>query len=134
MRLKLSAVFILVSRANPETIIGFFTLSGQQVTCADLPEDLRKKAGRYRVLGVTLLGKLGVAREFQGQKHGQRLLFAALYEAWKATRHVMSFAVVVDAKSENVVPFYEKFGFRRLERVRLIMPMKTIEKVVGAAR
>lgn len=134
MREKLAAVFILASTANPETIIGFFTLSGQQVTCTDLPEDLRKKTGRYKVLGVTLLGRMGVAREFQGQMHGRRLLFAALYEAWKATRHVMSFAVVVDAKSEHVVPFYEKFGFRRLEGVRLIMPMKTIEKVVCAAR
>lgn len=109
-------------------------MSGQQVTCADLPEDLRKKTGRYNVLGVTLLGRIGVAREFQGQKHGRRLLFAALYEAWKATRHVMSFAVVVDAKSEGIVPFYEKYGFRRLGGVRLIMPMKTIEKVVCAAR
>jgi len=134
MREKLAAVFILVSRANPETIIGFFTLSGQQVTCANLPEDLRKKTGRYNVLGVTLLGRSGVAREFQGQNHGRRLLFAALYQAWQATRHVMSFAVIVDAKSENVVPFYEKYGFRRLEGVRLIMPMKTIEKVVGPAR
>src|ERR1017187_1713506 len=32
MREKLAAVFILVSRTNPETIVGFFTLSGQQVT------------------------------------------------------------------------------------------------------
>lgn len=134
MREKLAAVFILVSRTNPETIVGFFTLSGQQVACADLPEDIQKRTGRYKVVGVTLLGRIGVAKEFQGQKHGRRLLFAALYEAWKATRHVMSFAVVVDAKSENVVPFYERYGFRRLEGVRLIMPMKTIEKVVCAAR
>ena len=77
---------------------------------------------------------MGVAREFQGQKYGRRVLFAALYEAWKATRHVMSFAVVVDAKSEYVVPFYEKYGFRRLEGARLIMSMKTIEKSVCAAR
>ena len=121
MREKLAAVFILVSRTNPETIVGF-------------PEDIQKRTGRYKVIGVTLLGRIGVAKEFQGQKHGRRLLFAALYEAWKATRHVMSFAVVVDAKSENVVPFYERYGFRRLEGVRLIMPMKTIEKVVCAAR
>lgn len=134
MREKLAAAFILVSRTNPETIVGFFTLSGQQVTCADLPEDIQKRTGRYKVVGVTLLGRIGVAKEFQGQQHGRRLLFAALYEAWKATRHVMSFAVVVDAKSENVVPFYERYGFRRLEGVRLIMPMKTIEKVVCAVR
>jgi predicted GNAT family N-acyltransferase len=130
MREKLAAVFILVPKEDPKTIVGFFTLSGQQTTCADLPEELRKKTGRYKVVGVTLLGRMGVAKEFQGQKHGRRVLFAALHEAWKATKHVMSFAVVVDAKSEDLVPFYEKYGFHRLDGTRLILPMKTVDQTI----
>ena len=131
MREKLAAVFLLVLKEDPKTIIGFFTLSSQQTTCADLPEELRKKTGRYRVVGVTLLGRMGVAKEFQGQKYGEHVLFGALHEAWKATKHVMSFAAVVDAKSESLVSFYEKYGFRRLEGRRLIMPMKTIEQAIA---
>jgi GNAT superfamily N-acetyltransferase len=128
----LSAVFIVVPQNDPETIVGFFTLSSQQITCDILPEELRKKTGRYKTAGVTLLGRMAVAKEFQNQKLGRFILFAALYEAWKATSHVGSFAVVVDAKTENVVPFYEKYGFRRLEANRLMLPMKTIENLVGA--
>jgi GNAT superfamily N-acetyltransferase len=74
---------------------------------------------------------MAVAKEFQNRKLGRFVLFAALYEAWRATKHVSSFAVVVDAKTEGVVPFYERHGFRRLEGNRLIMAMKTIEGVVG---
>lgn len=74
---------------------------------------------------------MAVAKEFQNRKLGRLILFAALHEAWKATSHVGSFAVVVDAKTENVVPFYEKYGFRRLEGNRLMLPMNTIEVLVG---
>jgi hypothetical protein len=40
----------------------------------------------------------------------------------------MSFGVVVDAKSEVVVKFYQKFGFVRLSSGRLMLPMRTIEQ------
>lgn len=130
---RLSAVFIVVPENDPETIAGFFTLSSQQTACEILPEDLRKKTGRYKTVGVTLLGRMAVAKEFQNQKLGRFVLFAALHEAWKSTKYVSSFAVVVDAKTEQVVPFYEKYGFRKLEGNRLMMAMKTIEELIGAA-
>jgi predicted N-acetyltransferase YhbS len=132
MRNGLSAVFIVVPENAPDTIVGFFTLSSQQIACDILPEELRKKTGRYKAVGVTLLGRMAVAKEFQNRKLGRFILFAALHEAWKATSHVGSSAVVVDAKTETVVPFYEKYGFRRLEGNRLTLPMKTIEDLVGA--
>jgi GNAT superfamily N-acetyltransferase len=138
---RLSAVFIVVPENDRKTIVGFFTLSSQQTACDILPEELRKKTGRYKAVGVTLLGRMAVtllgrmavAQEFQNQKLGRFVLFAALYEAWRSTKHVSSFAVVVDAKTEKVVPFYEKYGFRRLEGNRLVLPMKTIEELVGGA-
>jgi predicted N-acetyltransferase YhbS len=130
---RLSAVFIVVPENDPKTIVGFFTLSSQQTACDILPEELRKKTGRYKTVGVTLLGRMAVATEFQNQKLGRFVLFAALYEAWKSTKHVSSFAVIVDAKTDKVVPFYEKYGLRRLEGSRLMLPMKTIEDLVGGA-
>jgi|SRR5580658_1333878 GNAT superfamily N-acetyltransferase len=128
---RLAAVFIVVPANGPKIIAGFFTLSSQQTPCEILPEELRKKTGRYKSVGVTLLGRMAVAKEFQKQKLGRFVLLAALHEAWKATRHVSSFAVVVDAKTEKVVPFYEKYGFRRLEGNRLMLTMKTIEDLIG---
>jgi GNAT superfamily N-acetyltransferase len=131
---RLAAVFIVVPEAAPKTIAGFFTLSSHQLTCDLLPDEFRKKAGRYKSVGVTLLGRMAVATRFQNQKLGTFVLLAALHEAWKATRYVSSFAVVVDAKTEKVVPFYEKYGFRRLEGNRLMLAMKTIEVFVGETR
>jgi len=128
---RLSAVFIVVPENDHKTIVGFFTLSSQQTACDILPEELRKKTGRYKAVGVTLLGRMAVAQEFQNQKLGRFVLFAALYEALRSMKHVSSFAVVVDAKTEKVGPFYEKYGFRRLEGNRLVLPMKTIEELVG---
>lgn len=131
MQNGLSAVFIVIPQDDATTIAGFFTLSSQQITCDILPEELRKKTGRYKAVGVTLLGRMAVAKEFQNRELGRFVLFAALYEAWKATSHVGSFAVVVDAKTENVVSFYQKYGFRRLDGNRLMLLMKTIEDLVG---
>ncbi|MGC8548198.1 MAG: GNAT family N-acetyltransferase [Acidobacteriaceae bacterium] len=132
MQNGLAAVFIVVPENDLRNIVGFFTLSSQQIACAALPEELRKKTGRYSVVGVTLLGRMAVAKEFQKRRLGRFILFAALCEAWKATSHVSSFAVVVDAKSEGVVPFYEKYGFRRLAANRLMLPMKTIADLIGS--
>lgn len=124
----MSAVFILVSDQDPATILGYYTLSAQQVDIANMPEELRKKTGKYKHLGVTLLGRLAVAQEQQGKDLGALLLVDALRRALEGTKHVMSFAVVVDAKGEHVINFYKKFGFVPLCGNRLMLPMKTIER------
>jgi predicted GNAT family N-acyltransferase len=130
---KLSAVFIVVPENAPKTIVGFFTLSSQQTDCENLPEKLRKKTGGYKSVGVTLLGRMAVSKEYQKQKLGRFVLFAALREAWKSTKHVSSFAVIVDAKTDLLIPFYEKYGFHKLEGNRLMLPMMTIENLFGAS-
>jgi predicted GNAT family N-acyltransferase len=134
VREKLSAVFILVTEDNPAKILGYYTLSAQQVDVSEMPETLQKKTGRYKRLGVTLLGRLAVAEDQQGKKLGAFLLVDALRRALESTRHVMSFAVVVDAKGEQVANFYRKFGFVTLIGNRLILAMKTIEQNFASKR
>lgn len=128
VREKLSAVFILVAEADPDVIIGYYTLSPQHVDAADLPEEFKKRTGKYKRIGVTLLGRLAIAKEHTGKHLGEFLLVDALRRSLEGTQSVMSFAVVVDAKGDNVVRFYEKYGFVRLSPNRLMLPMKTVEK------
>ena len=128
---KLSAVFILVTEAEPDVIIGYYTLSTQHVDARSLPEELRKRTGRYQKIGTTLLGRLAVAELHQNKKLGAFLLVDALRRSLEGTRAVMSFGVVVDAIGDNVVPFYKKFGFVSLSENRLFLAMKTIEKNFG---
>jgi predicted N-acetyltransferase YhbS len=89
---------------------------------------LKKRTGKYKRIGVTLMGRLAVAKEHQGKQLGAFLLVDGLRRSLEGTQQVMSFGVVVDAKSEVVVKFYQKFGFVRLSSGRLMLPMRTIEQ------
>jgi predicted GNAT family N-acyltransferase len=129
IRENLSAVFVLLAEDNPRTVLGYYTLSSQDIEAENLPEKLRKHTGRYKRIGVTLLGRLAVSQEQQGKKLGELLLLDALRRSLESTRQVSSFAVVVDAKEERVVKFYEKYGFIRLSGNRLFLPMKTIRQL-----
>ena len=128
MREKLSAVFVLVTESEPGVVLGYYTLSAQQIDAGELPEELKKRTGKYKRLGATLLGRLAVAKEHQNKKLGAFLLVDALRRSLEGTQTVVSFAVVVDAKGDDVVGFYKKFGFVPLSGNRLMLPMKTIEK------
>jgi len=67
MKENLSAVFILVREAEPDVIIGYYMLS-QQVDAAELPDELKKQTGKYKRIGVTLLGRLAVTNEHKGKR------------------------------------------------------------------
>lgn len=128
VREKIAAVFVLLTQDDRGEILGSYTLSNQEIDAGDLPLALTRKTGKYRRLPATLLGRLAVAEKLRGLRLGEHLLVDALRRALGATTYVMSFAVVVDAKSDLVVGFYEKYGFVRLSGNRLFLPMKTIEK------
>ena len=128
VREKIAAVFVLLTEEDKNTILGYYTLSNQEVDAGELPPDLTRKTGKYRRLPATLLGRLAVAESRRGHRLGEYLLMDALRRSLEATTNVMSFAVVVDAKGEHVVAFYEKYGFLPLSENRLFLPMKTIEK------
>ena len=68
LRERLSAVFILVTEAEPDVVIEYYTLSAQQVEGGELPAELQKKTGHYRRIGVTLLGRLAVAKTHQNKE------------------------------------------------------------------
>jgi predicted GNAT family N-acyltransferase len=129
VREKIAAVFVLVTEEDADTVLGYYTLSSQEIDAGDLPAELTRKIGKYRRVPATLVGKLAVSEELRGRKLGEFLLLDALKRALDATKSVMSFAVVVDAKNERVAGFYQKYGFIRLTGNRLFLPMKTIEKL-----
>jgi hypothetical protein len=61
----------------------------------------------------------------------------ALTRAFEVTPTVASLAVVVDALDEEAEKFYEHYGFVSLEvpgKRRLVLPMKTVEKLLQTSR
>lgn len=129
VRERLAAVFVLLTEEDRNTVLGYYTLSSQEIPADDLPPELIRKTGKYRRLPATLIGRLAVAQDQRGRGLGEYLLIDALKRALQATANVMSFAVVVDAKSERIVAFYEKYGFVQLSGNRLFLPMKSIEQM-----
>ncbi len=129
VRENLSAVFVLLTEEDTSTVLGFYTLSAQEIESEQLPEKLQKRIGKYKRIGATLLGRLAVSQDQQGKKLGEFLLLDALRRSLENTQYVSSFAVVVDPKDEKAVEFYEKYGFIRLSGNRLFLPMRTVRQL-----
>jgi len=122
-----AAVFVMMERATAR-IAGFYTLSSTAVDLACLPEEIGARLPRYPLVPATLLGRLAVDEAFRGRGFGRTLLIDALKRAKRAAREVAAVGVVVDAKDDPAVAFYERFGFIRFprRRDRLFLPMRTI--------
>jgi GNAT superfamily N-acetyltransferase len=126
---KANAVFVLAARAAPAVIIGFYTLCATSCPQGDVPEAARKHIPRYPLVSATLIGRLAIAKPWQGQGLGRVILANALDRAFANASTVGSSMVVVDAIDENAAGFYLAHGFIRLpETSRLIIPMQSLEE------
>jgi GNAT superfamily N-acetyltransferase len=111
-RRKVSVCHVLLESATNE-VAGFYTLSAGSVLLADLPEGIVKKLPRYPTIPVVRIGRLAIDVRYQGQKLGGVLLYDAIQRA--ALTDIGVYAVVVDAKNETAVAFYERHGFQAFE-------------------
>jgi predicted GNAT family N-acyltransferase len=90
-----------------------------------MPEAARKHIPRYPLVSATLIGRLAVSRDRQGQSLGAVLLADALRRAFASASTVGSSMVVVDALDESAAGFYAAHGFVRLpDSLRLVLPMR----------
>ncbi len=129
----LAAVFVIVAKDAPRTILSYYTLSSRELRIGQLPAEIAKKAGRYGYVGVTLLGRMAVDQKYKGQGLGALALMSALDKSLAATRDVASWAVFVEAIDDEAANFYRRYGFIELpeDKRKLFLPMKTIAKLFG---
>ncbi len=128
---NVAAVFVLTP--DGVTISGYYTLSQYGVDAGDIPQELLEqlKIPKYPRLPATLIGRLARHIDLKGQAVGEVLLMDALHRAVQATRTVASVVVVVDAKDENAVKFYKRYGFIAMpdHPDRLFIPMATVRQL-----
>ena len=125
VRRKANAVFILSEVSEPTHVLGYYTLCAMAISQGDVPEAARKHIPRYPLVSATLIGRLAVAKERQGQRLGAVLLADALQRAFDSASTVGSSMVVVDALDEAAAGFYAAHGFVRLpDSPRLVLPMR----------
>ena len=112
-----------------QDVAGYYTLTATSVALSSFSPEIVKKLPRYPVVPAVLLGRLAVARHYQGQGLGGILLADALSRTSRAEFGV--FAMVVDAKDEAAQRFYEHHGFTLLagETRRLCLPIAAAQKV-----
>ncbi len=125
VRRKANAVFILSEPGQPNRILGYYTLCAMAISRGDVPENARKHVPRYPLVSATLIGRLAVAADRQGQRLGAIQLADALQRAYESASTVGSSMVIVDALDEPAAGFYAAYGFVRLpESLRLVLPMR----------
>ncbi len=92
-------------------VAGYYCLSSSALTVSDGPAKLVQ--GQPDPVPVVLLGRLAVDRQFAGRGLGFSLLRHAVLRAIEASETLGIRAMLVHALTDEVVPFYEKFGFTR---------------------
>jgi predicted GNAT family N-acyltransferase len=128
---KVAAPFVMLDPKR--RIVGYYTLSSYGIRSTELPPAVAKKLPKYPLIPATLLGRLAISRDHQGQKLGRLLLMNALHRSWKNTTEVASVGVVAEAIDNTARDFYLHHEFiPLLEHPRkLFIAMDTIKKAFG---
>ena len=106
IRRRVAACFVAVEQ---DAIAGYYTLASAGIALTDLPADTAQKLPRYPSVPAVRMGRLAVHRRFQGQGLGGVLVADALMRALRA--EIAAFALIVDAKDDAAVAFYQHYGF-----------------------
>ena len=127
-RRKVAAPFVMMD--STRRIVGYYTLSAYGIRSTELPPAVAKKLPKYPLIPATLLGRLAVSSEHQGQKLGKLLLMDALHRSWRNTVEVASVGVVAEAINEAARKFYLHHEFIPLldHSRKLFIAMGTIKK------
>jgi ribosomal protein S18 acetylase RimI-like enzyme len=122
------AISYIAFDKTEQRIIGYYTLSSQSIDLEELPQNLIKKLPKYPLIGVTLIGRLAVSIDYQGQGWGKLLLLDALYKSFKNSQQIASFAVIIEAKDNEAIAFYQRFDFQQFPNQpnKLFRTMKKI--------
>lgn len=105
----LSKTFVAVREEAPTCICGYYALTLAELENRHLPLALQRRLPR-RIPGVRL-GRLAVARTYQGTGLGEILLIDALSRAQRIYREAGGIGLFVDALDEQAAGYYRRFGF-----------------------
>ena len=119
-RRGISSVYVLTDSAQPERILGYYTLSAAEVDAQRLTDAERKRLPRYPV-PCFRMGRLACRTDQRGNGLGKLLLGCAVDRCLKARQQVAAYALLVDAKDDVAKAFYVHFGFKTLQDAPLTL-------------
>lgn len=129
MRRRVAQVFVAVGQAQA-TVAGYYSLSAASFQKVDLPPELAQRLPHYPV-PAAIIGRLAVAGDQQGQGIGEMLLLDAIRRVVHASGTMAVYAIVVDAKNDRAVAFYQRYGFLAFanQQRRLFLPLDTVARL-----
>jgi ribosomal protein S18 acetylase RimI-like enzyme len=127
IRRRVANCFVAVEVANGQ-VAAYYTIAAAGVPFVDLPPEQAKRLPRYPTLPAVRIGRLAVDKRFQGRGLGAALLMDATRRTLQAPPAV--YALLVDAKNDEAVAFYQRHGFRPLvaQPRTLFLPLATAQK------
>lgn len=129
IRRHLSNCFVIVESATG-VVATYYTLSAASIPLIDIPSEEAKRLPRYPTLPAVRIGRLAVDQRFRRRGLGELMLVNAVHRTMRDA--AAAFALLVDAKNDDAVTFYEKYGFRVIAgRPRtLFLPLATAQKIL----
>lgn len=110
MRRHFAVCFLLVESAT-ETIAGYYTLSACSIPLPELPERLSNRLPRYPNIPAARMGRLAIDVRYRSRGLGGALLYDAVQRSTESD--IAVYALLVDAKDDLAIRFYEHHGFHR---------------------
>jgi len=131
--ISVTRVLVEADASSPKTIHGYFTLSCISIEAREwpgVPKGLPKQA-----VSAVLLGRLAVAKFAQGKGIGSMLIATARQLARETIARSGGLGMVADAANEEVIEFYAKYGFHRVNPtgLRMFLPMASLQGGVEVA-
>ncbi len=132
IRRRVANCFVAIEAATGR-LATYYTLSAASIPLVDLPPEHTKRLPRYPTVPAVRIGRLAVDETFQGRGLGAMLLLNAVHRSLQSDAAACT--LLVDAKNDQGVAFYRRYGFRSLtSRPRtLYLPLATAQKAILAA-
>ena len=126
---RLSNCFVAV--ADTGVIAGYYTFAATGVPLSELPAEEARRLPRYPLVPAGLIGRLAVDLAYKGRGLGAALVMNAAARAARADPAI--FAIIVEAKDDSAVAFYEHLQFRRFASrpMTLFLPLATALAAMG---
>ena len=125
---RVSNCFVALDAAG--AIAGYYTFAAASLPLTELSADEKQRLPRYALLPAGLIGRLAVDQKYQGQRLGSALMDAA------ARAEPAIFALIVDAKDDSAVTFYQRHEFRRFvsKPASLFLPIAAALQALSTKR
>ncbi len=127
-------VFV-VTEVDQTHVVAYYAWCMASVAIADLPERLRRGAGRYPQ-PIALLARLGVDERHEGQGLGAALLLDVITRVASLGDAIGCRGLLVHAESEGARSFYEhlipEFERSPTDSLHLLLLLKDIRRTLGA--